>query len=546
MDDKLNATALLLVQKNLITREAAWQYQQAAHTHSCRFLPYLASHAQLCPKLIAQLLAEHFRLAMIDINTINPELLPKQFLTPALLRHHHALPIKCESDQLYLAIDDPNQHTSLKEIQFLTGLPIILLIAETTRLTLMIDDVLRETDHQGLTHYLHGQSLAHQPHELMSHDMLHLQDETPVVAFVQRILHQAITRGASDVHFEPYADRYRIRYRQDGKLYELATPPQLVSLRIAARLKIMADLDISERRLPQDGRFSITDNPHKTIDCRISTCPTITGEKISLRFLNAGLLQPDIEQLGLSERDQRCFLHALHQSQGLILVTGPTGSGKTVTLYSALKHLNIGDKNISSAEDPVEIKQSGINQVQINPKIGLTFATVLRAFLRQDPDVIMLGEIRDYETADIALKAAHTGHLVLSTLHTNSCAQTLIRLKQLNMSPFIIASTLTLIVAQRLIRVLCPYCKTQDNRTAPHRYQARGCHRCHQGYQGRTAIFEVMPMSVAIQNLMLSPKVTVDLLKHQAQAEGMLTLAQAGLVQVEQGVTSVEEIHRII
>ncbi|PJD90730.1 MAG: type IV-A pilus assembly ATPase PilB [Legionella sp.] len=545
MDDKLAATALLLVQKKVITQDAAWHYQRAAHTHSCRFLPYLVLHAQVCPKSIAQMLADHFRLPFIDLSALDSSLLPKQFLTPELLRHHHALPIKCDAEQLYVAIDDPNQHATLKEIQFLTGHPIIPMIAETTRLALMIDEVLRDTDHQGLTHYLHGQSIDSPSPESLSHHLLPLQDETPIVAFVQRILHQAIARGATDLHFEPYADRYRIRYRQDGTLYELATPPQVVSSRIAARLKIMGDLDISERRLPQDGRFSIAYTLTQTIDCRISTCPTITGEKISIRFLNAGWLQLDMAQLGLSDRDKHCFLEALYQSQGLILVTGPTGSGKTVTLYTALKHLNTGNKNISSAEDPVEIKQSGINQVQINPKIGLTFATVLRSFLRQDPDVIMLGEIRDYETADIALKAAHTGHLVLSTLHTNSCAQTLIRLKQLNMSPFILASSLTLIVAQRLIKLLCPYCKILDTTMPTQVYLPQGCHRCHKGYQGRKAIFEVMPMSQPLQTLMLSSKATADSIKHQAQAEGMLTLRQAGLMQVYQGLTSVEEINQI-
>ncbi|MCR9192311.1 MAG: ATPase, T2SS/T4P/T4SS family [Gammaproteobacteria bacterium] len=539
MDDTLNATAALLVQHKLLSQETAWQCQKSAILNACRFLPYVVQHSQICPQTIAQLLADHFGLRVVDLSQIDPSTLPKTSHTTSILRQHHALPIAHQDNQLYVAIDDPHQHDALNAIQFLTGLHIIPMIAATTQLSQMIEEILRNDDHQDLTDYLSMQSHII---ELSLDSTLNVEDEAPIVAFVQRVFQQAITRDATDLHFEAYADFYRIRYRKDGQLYLLASPPQAVASRIASRLKIMANLDIAERRRPQDGRFTMAHAPNQTIDCRISTCPTITGEKIAIRILRSHLCQPDIAQLGFSDRDKTCVHQAMQRTQGLILVTGPTGSGKTVTLYAALQYLNTGDKNISTAEDPVEIKHAGINQVQINPKIGLDFSNALRSFLRQDPDIIMLGEIRDFDTADIAIKAAHTGHLVLSTLHTNSCAETVIRLKQLGISPFLLLSSVSLIIAQRLIRMLCPHCKIP---TTTGSYRAKGCHRCHDGYHGRCAIFEVMPISNALRALLIQPKITAEKLKVQAHKEGMLSLHDAGLIQVQQGVTTVEEINRI-
>jgi type IV pilus assembly protein PilB len=550
MDESLNATALLLVQQQLLSKEAAQHYQQAAQTQSCRFLAYLVQHAHLCPNLVAKTLAEHFELTLIDLDCFDKNTLPNHIMTPALLRKHHVLPIKYDANQLYIAVDDPNQQATFKEIQFITGLHIIPMIAQTLQLSQMIETCLRITDHQGLSHYLNTQPTNTHPTESFSAQSHYLppsnDDEAPIVTFVQRLLHQAIARGATDVHFEPYDDIYRVRYRQNGLLSELATPPQPAANRIATRLKIMADLDISERRLPQDGRFTILSIAQQPIDCRISTCPTINGEKIAIRLLTNGATKPNITQLGLHTRDKDCFIAALLKPQGLILVTGPTGCGKTITLYSALHYLNHIEKNISTAEDPVEIKLSGINQVQINPKIGLTFATTLRAFLRQDPDIIMIGEIRDEDTADIAIKASQTGHLVLSTLHTNSSADTIIRLTQIGIPPFLLASTLSLIMAQRLVRQLCVYCKIPQNQTNKTGYMAQGCHRCQQGYQGRIGLFEVMPISPALQQLMVLPQVTAKQLTMQAQQEGMLTLTQMGSLLVQQGITSLEEINRIL
>lgn len=544
MDEWLNPTAKLLVEKNLLSFDSAYQYQQEAQAHTYPLLSYLVSKAKICPKLVAQTLAEHFSFPWVDLDQLDSESFPQLAMTHLLVQQHHVLPIFYQDHYLVLAIDDPNHPFDLKEIQFLTHCPIILYIAPSTQLNILMEEKLRVTDQQGLTQYLHTQDRIEQSQIAISDNSY---DEKPIVTFVRRILQQAITRGATDLHFEPYADHYRIRYRQDGKLYELTSPIPLLASRVTSRLKIMANLNITERRLPQDGRFSfeVTHIQGSTsIDCRINTCPTIYGEKIAIRFLNTPQTIFNIEHLGLTERDKHCFLQAIQRSQGLILVTGPTGSGKTLSLYAALAHLNTGDKNIFSAEDPVEIKMSGINQVQINPKIGLGFAEVLRAFLRQDPDIIMLGEIRDYETADIAMKAAHTGHLVLATVHTQNCVQTLLRLKQLGIATFLM-SNLILIMSQRLFRILCPHCKIPADKHTANIYQAQGCHRCHQGYQGRKAIFEVMPVSPRIHELIIETKLSTAKLTQVAIKEGMVSLKEAGFKYVAEGVTTIEEINAI-
>lgn len=371
-------------------------------------------------------------------------------------------------------------------------------------------------------------------------------DDEPVVKFVKRIILDAIEQGASDIHFEPYEQAYRIRYRQDGLLIVVATPPYILSSRLAARLKVMASLDISEKRIPQDGRFRMPYAPMQAIDFRVSTCPTVSGEKIVLRILDTKATQPNLQTLGFLPEQKTHFSNAIARSQGLILVTGPTGCGKTMTLYCALNILNTGERNILSVEDPVEINVHGINQVNIHPKAGLTFASALRAFLRQDPDVIMIGEIRDVETAEIAIKAAHTGHLVLSTLHTNSAAETLTRLVNMGVPAFNVASSISLIIAQRLVRRLCNACKIANNEDLlVAGYKAQGCNQCTDGYRGRIALFEVLPISKNITQMIMNGKNSHDLLK-QAQIEGMRTLAEAGLEQVRRGHTSIEEINRVI
>lgn len=369
------------------------------------------------------------------------------------------------------------------------------------------------------------------------------------VAFVNTILLDAIKKGASDIHFEIYDSLYRIRYRQDGILHEVPSPPISTAARITARIKVMANLDISEKRIPQDGGFTLEMDNHRFMDFRVSTCPVSSGaEKVVVRLLDSSNTQLGIEALGLSLYQKELFLKAINQPQGMVLVTGPTGSGKTVTLYTALHLLNTTQVNISTVEDPVEIKLSGINQVNINNKAGLTFPQILRAFLRQDPDIIMVGEIRDCETAEIATKAAQTGHLVLSTLHTNSAAESLDRLLQMGIPAFTIASSIKLIIAQRLVRKLCDLCKTQTinpmiDTTIPI-YKAVGCSECVAGYKGRVGVFEVMAITKTMMHLLLSGA-NVQAILDLAKYEGMLTLFESGLEKVSLGITSMEEINRV-
>lgn len=386
--------------------------------------------------------------------------------------------------------------------------------------------------------------------------LLAQDEEAPVVEFVNQILNAAVLQKASDIHFEPYEQDYRIRYRLDGLLMEIAKPPFQLANRINARIKVMANLDIAERRKPQDGRIQLQLNEHN-VDLRVSTCPTINGEKIVIRIFDTKINQLDLNSLGLNAIQKEQFLRCLTKSQGLILATGPTGSGKTLTLYTALSLLNSKETNISTAEDPVEIKIPGINQVVINPKIDLNFSNILRAFLRQDPDIIMVGEIRDGETAELAIKAAQTGHLVLSTLHTNSAAESLIRLHNLGIDTFNLASSLTLLIAQRLARKLCDFCKIPCTDLSFHQlgfdeteaenlaiYKARGCSKCSNGYSGRIGLFELMPITKKISELIYSGANSVELLS-QAKAEGMISIYQSGLEKIKQGLTTFEELHRV-
>lgn len=369
-------------------------------------------------------------------------------------------------------------------------------------------------------------------------------DDFPVINFVNNIINDGITRGASDIHFEPYENMYRIRMRIDGVLYTVNQPDPLLAPRLTARIKIMAALDISEKRLPQDGRCKLELDTQKSISLRISICPTLFGEKIVLRLLDAHTTHLGIEQLGFSPAQEQIFLANIKKQQGMILVTGPTGSGKTMTLYTALQLLNNSEKNISSAEDPIEIYLPGINQVQINTKTGLNFATALRAFLRQDPDVIMLGEIRDYETAEIAVKAAQTGHLVLSTLHTNSATETLSRLANMGVEAFNVATSINLVIAQRLLRRLCTHCKAAKIIDELTFYNATGCTHCTGGFQGRIGIFEILPISTALSKIILAQGSVQDI-EQQAKQEGLITLREAALELVKTGVTSLAEANRV-
>lgn len=366
-------------------------------------------------------------------------------------------------------------------------------------------------------------------------------DDATVVQYLDNILEQAVAQKASDIHFEPYEHHYRIRFRQDGILYEKNTPPSYLSKQLCARIKILARLDIAEKRLPQDGGFRLAILNQQVMDFRVSTCPTLYGEKIVLRLLDSSFSQLTINELGFEDTQKEIFLDAIHQSQGMILVTGPTGSGKTVTLYSALSLLNTQELNIMSVEDPVEIKCPGINQVNVNSKIGLTFSNTLRTFLRQDPDIIMLGEIRDLETADMAVKAAQTGHLLLATLHANDAIETLTRLRNIGINPFNIVTSLRLILAQRLVRRLCNACKVKTSTF----FEPRGCHHCIQGYKGQVGIYELLPISTEIESLVMNQGSSIQI-KQQFQKEQGLSLRDAGLLKVKQGITSLAEVQRVI
>jgi type IV pilus assembly protein PilB len=386
-------------------------------------------------------------------------------------------------------------------------------------------------------------------------------DDAPVVRFVHKILLDAITRGASDIHFEPYEKSYRVRYRQDGMLREVASPPVGLGGRIAARLKVMSRLDIAEKRIPQDGRMKLNLSRNRSIDFRVNTLPTVYGEKIVMRILDADSAKLGVEALGFSEKQKDLFMGAIEKPYGLVLVTGPTGSGKTVTLYTGLNMLNTVERNISTAEDPVEIQVMGINQVNVTPKTGFTFASALRAFLRQDPDIIMVGEIRDLETAEISIKAAQTGHLVLSTLHTNDAPQTITRLANMGIPPFNIASSINLIIAQRLARRLCTICKIEDplddkakikagfepDEAAGltiHRANPDGCDKCTKGYKGRAGLFQMLPISEEMERMILNGANSQEL-ADQAKVEGHDDLRRAGLIKVMQGMTSLEEVSRV-
>lgn len=562
----LQGIAHLLVQEKLLEKDNALKYQQIAVSNNISLQHYLVSNNIISARDIALSIAENFGVPIIDLDCIDIDSIPSTLISDKLIHRHGVVPLFNRGKQLYLATDDPSKHYSLKEIQFHTGLHATPVVVETDKLSAVIEKLIHEKESEGLASYF-DESRDIEGIEYSSDeddedtDVSGLSSEdAPIVKFVNRILIEAIKKEASDIHFEPYERTYRIRYRQDGILHEVTSPPVNLSARIAARIKVMSNLDISERRVPQDGRFKMKLSASRAVDFRVSTCPTVGGEKVVMRILDPSMTQVGIDSLGFTEQQKDYFLRSVQRPQGMILVTGPTGSGKTVTLYTGLSILNTPESNISTAEDPVEIKVPGINQVNIHPKAGLTFAKILRAFLRQDPDIIMVGEIRDLETAEIAIKAAQTGHLVLSTLHTNSAAETLTRLLNMGVPSFNIASSVTLIIAQRLVRRLCDHCKILRDDYTPNSllelgfsekdtqtvniYKANECNQCTNGYHGRVGLFEVLPMSKELGQIIMSGGTSLDILKY-AQSKGMLTLYQAGLEKVKQGITSLEEINRI-
>ncbi|STX29098.1 type IV pilus assembly protein PilB [Legionella beliardensis] len=564
-DQRLQGIAQLIVHEQLLDKVKALEYQHIAQSNGQSLLQYLVSNHILNSERIAFTIAHNFGVPLIDLDSIDLDTIPISLVNEKLISRHCIIPLYTHGNHLFLAIDDPSKQAALKEIQFHTGLHTNAIVVETDKLGKLIDKFLHDKESAGLASYENTDD-SYEGIEINAGDEEQevdalKQDDAPIVKFVNKLIIEAIKKGASDIHFEPFEKEYRIRYRLDGVLMEVASPPVNLASRITSRVKVMSSLDISERRVPQDGRFKMRLSKTRAIDFRVSTCPTVGGEKVVMRILDPGSTKLGIESLGFNPIQKKNFLKAIEKPQGMILVTGPTGSGKTVTQYTALNILNTKEVNISTAEDPVEIKLQGINQVNINPKAGLTFSGALRAFLRQDPDIIMVGEIRDLETAEIAIKAAQTGHLVLSTLHTNSATETLTRLINMGVPSFNIASSVTLIIAQRLARRLCEQCKAVRDDITPKGlielgfneeeaqtiklYKAAGCPHCsNNGYKGRIGLFEVLPMSKAIGEVIMSGGNSFDILQ-QAQSENFMTIYQSGLETIKAGVTTLEEVNRV-
>lgn len=514
------------------------------------------------PHELNEHLSSIFGLSCTSLNQYEYASLCQQLGLRDLITRYSALPLHRSSSALILAISDPTNLQAEDDFRFATGLQVELVLADFRELSAAIRRLYGRTIGQkqsGLKEINQDElaSLVEIGDDEIDNIEDLSQDDSPVSRYINQILLDAVRKGASDIHFEPYENMYRVRLRCDGILVESQQPPSHLSRRLSARIKILSKLDIAERRLPQDGRIKLKLNQDTAIDMRVSTLPTLFGEKIVLRLLDSSSASLDIDKLGYNEQQKQRYLEALRRPQGMILMTGPTGSGKTVSLYSGLKILNKPEINISTAEDPVEINLPGINQVQVQPKIGLGFAEALRSFLRQDPDVVMVGEIRDLDTAQIAIKASQTGHLVLSTLHTNSAAETVIRLSNMGVESFNLASSLSLIIAQRLARKLCPHCKQPQEPNAQlqhigiisteHIFQANpdGCNECTHGYSGRTGIYEVMRFDDALSQALLKGA-SVHELEQIAIANGMQTLQASGIEKLKQGITSFSELQRVL
>ena len=561
-DIALSGLAKQLVQAELLTEKSAQQAWQQAQRNRLSLVSYLVQNKLVKSAQVAEIASEHFGMAFLDLNCLDKETQPKGLVSEKLVRQHHALPLWRRGNKLFVGISDPSNHQAINDIQFSTGLSTEAILVEDDKLSDAIEKFF-DTHGTGLEDMadVDLDGLDVESIDDNKQDAIGGQDadDAPVVRFVHKMLLDAIKSGSSDLHFEPYEKNYRVRVRTDGILREVAKPPIQLAGRIAARLKVMASLDISERRKPQDGRIKMRLSKSKSIDFRVNTLPTLWGEKVVIRILDPSSAQIGIDALGYEPEQKDLYLAALKQPQGMILVTGPTGSGKTVSLYTGLNILNTVDINISTAEDPVEINIEGINQVNVNPRQGLDFAQALRSFLRQDPDVIMVGEIRDLETAEIAIKAAQTGHLVLSTLHTNSAAETLTRLHNMGIPGFNIATSVSLIIAQRLARKLCSHCKraieipreTLIKEGFPEErigsftiYEPVGCDHCNGGYKGRVGIYEVVKNTADLQRLIMAEDNSLEI-DIQMRRDGFDDLRTSGLRKAMQGITSLEEINRV-
>ncbi len=558
----LSGLARQMVAAGVLDERTAQQAQAQAIRGKTPFVTYVVQNRLAKGRVIAELASEQFGVALLDLAALDKESLPKGLVSEKLARQHRVLPLSKRGGKLYIAVSDPANHQSITDIQFSTGLSIESILVEDDKLGDAIDK-LYDSGATGLEDLgevdLDGVDVETVSDDGRAEDSGEAADDAPVVRFVNKMLLDAIRGGSSDLHFEPYEKAYRVRLRTDGILHEVARPPIQLAPRISARLKVMAGLDISERRKPQDGRIKMKLSKTKAIDFRVNTLPTLWGEKIVMRILDPSSAQMGIDALGYEEDQKDLYMNALRQPQGMILVTGPTGSGKTVSLYTGLNILNTVDVNISTAEDPVEINLEGINQVNVNPRQGMDFSQALRAFLRQDPDIIMVGEIRDLETAEIAIKAAQTGHMVMSTLHTNSAAETLTRLRNMGVPAFNIATSVNLIIAQRLARKLCNSCKKEvdvprdvllregfpEQKLGTFKiYGPVGCDNCKGGYKGRVGIYEVVKNTPSLQRIIMEDGNSIDI-STQMRKDGFNDLRTSALLKAMQGVTSLEEVNRV-
>jgi type IV pilus assembly protein PilB len=555
-----------LVQDGVVEEAAMLEAMNAAKERNSNLVTQLVSSGAASARDIAVAASNEFGVPLFDLESINLDAETVRVANDKLIAKHRVLPIFRRGRRLFLAVSDPTNQHAIDEIKFQTSLSIEVVLVEDDKLQKAIDKAIEQAE-AAITPLAGDDDVDLDSLEVTGgedevDDKISRDDveDAPIVRFVNKVMLDAIRRGASDIHFEPYEKTYRVRFRMDGVLKEIAQPPVALAQKLSARLKVMSRLDIAERRVPQDGRIKMKLSKNRAIDFRVSTCPTLFGEKIVMRILDPSQAMLGIESLGYEPFQKGLYEKFLAKPQGMILVTGPTGSGKTVSLYTGLNILNREDTNISTAEDPAEINLPGVNQVNVNPKVGLTFAAAMRAFLRQDPDVIMVGEIRDLETAEIAIKAAQTGHLVLSTLHTNDAPQTLTRLVDMGVKPYAIATSVSLIIAQRLARRLCSQCKqpldvpeeallkegfTHDDVKGGLRiFSPKGCQSCTDGYKGRVGIYQVMPLTESLARIILAGGSALEI-GDQAAKEGVWDLRRSGLEKVRAGLTSLEEVNSV-
>ena len=560
----LTGLSLRLVADGILDEAAMTEVVMEARSNGRSLVAHLVDEGLAEASMVAIAASQEFGVPLIDIDEITLDVEAVRAVNVSLITKHRVLPMVLRGKRIYLGVSDPTNLAAIDEIKFQSGLRIEPVLVEYDKLKEAVahaleavDDSMSDLDDDEFDLEALEITSDSEEKDVVTKDDV---DDAPVVRFVNKVLLDAIKRGASDVHFEPYEQTFRVRTRLDGVLRQVATPPIALATKVCARLKVMSRLDIAERRIPQDGRIKMRLSKTRAIDFRVNTCPTLFGEKIVLRILDPNSAKLGIDALGYSQQQKDHYMEFLAKPYGMILVTGPTGSGKTVSLYTGLNILNTEEVNISTAEDPAEINLPGVNQVNVNPKVGLTFSTALKAFLRQDPDVIMVGEIRDLETAEISIKAAQTGHLVLSTLHTNDAPQTLTRLVDMGVKPFAIATSVRLIIAQRLARKLCNKCKAPVDVPAAALLKEGfsqeeidadiiifgpvGCKSCDRGYKGRTGIFQVMPVTDDIARVILEGGNAVQIAE-TAEAEGIWDLRRSGLEKVKDGYTSLEEVNRV-